>query len=47
MTLDPYMGGFLSHRATPKSSILDWDFHEIKPFSYWGTPMALETSIDL
>ena len=32
-------GGFRSHGGTPKSSILNWDFPENNPSSYWGTPI--------
>ena len=35
---ESFLGGFLSHGGTPKSSISRWDFSWNKPSSYWGTP---------
>jgi hypothetical protein len=44
-----WYGGFRSHRGTPKSSILDWDFgFSMKWWTIqraWGTPMVQETFI--
>ena len=42
---ESFLGGFLSHGGTRKSSISRWDFHvgTPKPSSYWGTPMSMET----
>ena len=41
--------GFSMNRGTPKSSILDWDFSIINHpcWSFWGTPMTMETSWNL
>ena len=34
-------GGFLSHRATPRSSIFSWDSSMVKPTSYWIPPWSM------
>ena len=43
--MDPY-GGFLSHRASPKSSSLDWDFLFSTIQRAWGSPMTSWKPVD-